>query len=116
MSIKTTSDNVSVVAQAPRKPRTSLGEMVNYYLRMEPHLFKEAVNTQFERIREEREATAEAAKEREKNAPPASSDKLVLYRCPHCLPQLLSVGFVQYVGLGCACWGKREAVPSLVMC
>ncbi|CAL5219382.1 g1204 [Coccomyxa viridis] len=67
---------------APRKPRTSLGEMVNYYLRMEPHLFKEAVNTQFERIREEREATAEAAKEREKNAPPASTDKseLVLYR------------------------------------
>ena len=60
---------------------------MNYYLRMEPHLFKEAVNTQFERIREEREATAEAAREREKNAPPASTDKseLVLYRCPHCL-------------------------------
>lgn len=60
---------------------------MSYYLKMEPHLFKEAVNTQFERIREEREATAEAAREREKNAPPASTDKseLVLYRCPHCL-------------------------------
>ena len=75
--------------------------MVNYYLRMEPHLFKEAVNTQFERIREEREATAAAAKEREKNAPPASSDKsdLVLYRCPHCLPQLSPAGSMQSVGL-----------------
>ena len=75
--------------------------MVNYYLRMEPHLFKEAVNTQFERIREEREATAEAAKEREKNAPPASTDKseLVLYRCPRCLPQLTSAGPIEYIGL-----------------
>ena len=71
-------------AQAPRKPSTSLGEMVNYYLKMEPHLFKEAVNTQFERIKEEREEAAAAAKERQKNAPPASSDKseMVLHRCP----------------------------------
>ena len=68
--------------QAPRKPSTSLGEMVNYYLKMEPHLFKEAVDSQFERIKEEREATLAAAKEREKNAPPANSSKsdLVLYR------------------------------------
>ena len=68
--------------QAPRKPSTSLGEMVNYYLKMEPHLFKEAVNTQFERIKEEREATLAAAKEREKKAPPADANKsdLVLYR------------------------------------
>ena len=87
MHISVISKSIANAAQAPRKPRTSLGEMVNYYLRMEPHLFKEAVNTQFERIREEREATAEAAREREKNAPPASTDKseLVLYRCPHCL-------------------------------
>jgi len=65
--------------------------MVNYYLEMEPHLFKEAVNTQFERIKEEREEAAAAAKERQKNAPPASSDKseMVLYRCPHFLPDHL---------------------------
>ena len=87
-SISTISYSICIAAQAPRKPRTSLGEMVNYYLTMEPHLFKEAVSTQFERIKEEREAAAEAARERQKNAPPASSDKsdLVLYRCPHCLP------------------------------
>lgn len=101
MSIRRLSDDPIIAAQAPRKPRTSLGEMVNYYLKMEPHLFKEAVNTQFERIREEREATAAAAKEREKNAPPASSDKseLVLYRCPLCLPQLSSAGSMQSLGL-----------------
>ena len=58
--------------------------MVNYYLKMEPHLFREAVNNQYERIKEEREATAAAAKERQDSTPAASSDKseLVLYRCP----------------------------------
>ena len=57
--------------------------MVNYYLKMEPHLFREAVNNQYERIKEEREATAAAAKERQDSTPAASSDKseLVLYRC-----------------------------------
>ena len=56
--------------------------MVNYYLKMEPHLFREAVNNQYERIKEEREATAAAAKERQDSTPAASSDKseLVLYR------------------------------------
>jgi hypothetical protein len=56
--------------------------MVNYYLKMEPHLFKEAVHGQFERIRAEREAAAEAAKEKAKNAAAAQADKseLVLYR------------------------------------
>ena len=58
--------------------------MVNYFLKMEPHLFREAVNNQYERIKEEREATAAAAKERQDSTPAASSDKseLVLYRCP----------------------------------
>ena len=66
------------------KPRTSHGEMVNYYLKMEPHLFKEAVQGQFERIREEREAAGAAAKEKEAQMQAAASDKseLVLYRCP----------------------------------
>lgn len=63
------------------KPRTSHGEMVNYYLKMEPHLFKEAVNSQFERIREEREAAVAKAKEKDKNAATANDkSELVLYR------------------------------------
>ncbi|CAK0743020.1 hypothetical protein CVIRNUC_001438 [Coccomyxa viridis] len=76
------SDDTPNTQLAPRKPSTSLGEMVNYYLKMEPHLFREAVNNQYERIKEEREATAAAAKERQDSTPAASSDKseLVLYR------------------------------------
>jgi hypothetical protein len=58
--------------------------MVNYYLKMEPHLFKEAVQTQFQRIQQEREAARAAAQEKEQQAKAAASDKseLVLYRCP----------------------------------
>lgn len=87
--------------QAPRKPSTSLGEMVNYYLKMEPHLFKEAVSTQLERIREEREATAAAAKERQKNAPLAASDsgELVLYKCVQYLQMQCSLPALNRVGL-----------------
>ena len=57
--------------------------MVNYYLKMEPHLFKEAVQTQFERIRDEREAARAAAKEKEAQAKAAAQpdkSELVLYR------------------------------------
>ena len=71
-----------LAGQAPVKPRTSHGEMVNYYLKMEPHLFKEAVQGQFERIQEEREAARAAAEEKEAQVQAAASDKseLVLYR------------------------------------
>ncbi len=63
------------------KPRTSHGEMVNYYLKMEPHLFREAVHGQFERIVQEREAASAAAKAKGNDAA-SGSDKsdLVLYR------------------------------------
>ncbi len=61
------------------EPRTSQGQMVSYYLKMEPHLFRAAVEDQFARIRRERDAAQAAARE----APPAEqTDKgeLVLYR------------------------------------
>lgn len=68
---------------APVKPRTSHGEMVNYYLKMEPHLFREAVHSQFERIKQEREAAAAAAREKEQESKAAGANdksELVLYR------------------------------------
>ncbi len=78
------------------KPRTSHGEMVNYYLKMEPHLFREAVHSQFERIKQEREAAAAAAKEKEKESKAAGANdksELVLYRSA--LPNSLSVGKIK---------------------
>ena len=62
------------------KPRTSHGEMVNYYLKMEPHLFREAVHSQFERIVQEREAAAAAAKAKDNDASASDKGDLVLYR------------------------------------
>ena len=35
--------------------------MAAYYLQMQPHLFREAVSTAFERIKEQRQADAAAA-------------------------------------------------------
>lgn len=37
--------------------------MVMYYLKMEPHLFKEALDEQFKRLKAEKDETAQAAKE-----------------------------------------------------
>lgn len=61
------------------EPRTSHGQMVSYYLKMEPHLFRAAVEDQFARIRAERDAAAAAAKEQAQEAQPEKSE-LVLYR------------------------------------
>ena len=61
------------------EPRTSHGQMVSYYLKMEPHLFRAAVEDQFARIRAERDAAAAAAKEQAPEAQPEKSE-LVLYR------------------------------------
>ncbi len=71
------------------EPRTSQGQMVSYYLKMEPHLFRAAVEDQFARIRRERDAAQAAARE----APPAEqTDKgeLVLYRRARLHSALLS--------------------------
>ena len=61
------------------EPRTSHGQMVSYYLKMEPHLFRAAVEDQFARIRAERDAAAAAAKEQAQDAQSERSE-LVLYR------------------------------------
>lgn len=70
--------------QAPAKPRTPLGEMMSYYLSMEPHLFREALDSQFARLKEEKEARERQMEEREKLGGPAANQAdnadLVLYR------------------------------------
>ncbi|GLI59000.1 hypothetical protein VaNZ11_000823 [Volvox africanus] len=62
---------------APAQPKTPYGEMLQYYLRMEPHLFKTAVDTQLAKLRDEKLRRRE--KEEELSA---SSDgtELALYR------------------------------------
>ncbi|GBF90000.1 hypothetical protein Rsub_02706 [Raphidocelis subcapitata] len=47
---------------APAKPKTPYGEMLQYYLKMQPQLFKAAVEQQLQRLKEERDA---------REAPPA---------------------------------------------
>ena len=42
--------------QAPVKPQTAYGEMLQYYLKMEPQLFKAAVEDQLQKLKAEREA------------------------------------------------------------
>ena len=73
--------------QAPSKPKSPTGEMAAYYLQMQPHLFKEAVESAFQRIKEAREAddaAAAAAEQAEGTSAAAGaaadSADLVLYR------------------------------------
>ena len=60
------------------KVKTAVGKMLDYYLKMEPHLFTPAIDKQLEQLKEEREEKERLAKE----SPPSSQDKseLVLYR------------------------------------
>ncbi|WIA16709.1 hypothetical protein OEZ85_013364 [Tetradesmus obliquus] len=46
---------------APAKPKTPYGEMLQYYLRMEPQLFRAAVDQQLVRMKEEKDAQGAAA-------------------------------------------------------
>lgn len=46
---------------APAKPKTPYGEMLQYYLRMEPQLFRAAVDQQLVRMKEEKDAKDAAA-------------------------------------------------------
>lgn len=48
--------NHVVDPQAPVKPRTAYGEMLQYYLKMEPQLFKAAVEDQLHKLKAERDA------------------------------------------------------------
>lgn len=61
------------------KTRTAVGKMLDYYLRMEPHLFDAAIEEQLTGLQEERERKAKQAGE----SPPSPTDKseMVLYRC-----------------------------------
>ncbi|KAK9820618.1 hypothetical protein WJX72_012335 [[Myrmecia] bisecta] len=65
------------VGLAPAKPKSPVGEMLAYYAKQEPHLFRAAIEEQLLRIRDQREEEKKAAPEA-----PKSTDKseLVLYR------------------------------------
>ncbi|KAL4444366.1 hypothetical protein ABPG75_012103 [Micractinium tetrahymenae] len=75
-------------ALAPSKPKSPTGEMAAYYLQMQPHLFREAVATAFQRIADARaeEARAEQEQADAAAAAAAAGDKaggdaeVVLYR------------------------------------
>lgn len=65
--------------QAPSRPVSAVGEMAAYYLQMQPHLFRAAVETEFERIKKKREAENEGSSETPSDTQPSSSD-IVLFR------------------------------------
>lgn len=75
-------------SQAPAKPKTPYGEMLQYYLRMEPQLFHAAVDQQLQRLKQEKEEKEEAearrSQEEEAGAGPGSPQRsksdLVLYQ------------------------------------
>jgi hypothetical protein len=66
--------------QAPGKPNTPYGEMLQYYLRMEPQLFKTAVEDQLLKIKQDKEARAAGSTE---GSVPAdnTSVELTLSKC-----------------------------------
>lgn len=66
---------------APVEPRTPFGEMLTYYLKMEPQLFKSAVEDQLDRLKEEVEAQ-KAKEEAAKKLQDETTDKseLILYQ------------------------------------
>ena len=76
--------------QAPVKTRTAVGKMLDYYLRMEPHLFDTAIEKQLTELQEEKETKEQQAKE---SPPSTDQSELVLYRYVVCN---LSVLLKQY--------------------
>jgi hypothetical protein len=74
----------TAVPQAPAKPKTPYGEMLQYYLKMEPQLFRAAVDQQLQRLKEEQEAKEEAVRksqeEEESSTVQRSKSDLVLYQ------------------------------------
>ncbi|KAL4420096.1 hypothetical protein ABPG77_000577 [Micractinium sp. CCAP 211/92] len=81
-------DQEPTFALAPSKPKSPTGEMAAYYLQMQPHLFREAVATAFQRIADARAEEARAEKEQAEAAAAAAAAgegergdaDLVLYR------------------------------------
>ena len=64
------------LVQAPVKPQTPMGKMLSYYLKMEPHLFKAALETELTKLKEEREQQAQ-----EQGISVTDSTEVVLYEC-----------------------------------
>jgi hypothetical protein len=75
----------AAAAQAPVKPQSPVGEMLAYYYKAQPHLFKDAIEEQLRRLRDERDErdarqkAAEAEKEQDAAAATSSMD-ITLYK------------------------------------
>lgn len=76
-----TSPNCPVLLQAPAKPKTPYGEMLQYYLKMEPGLFRSAVDDQLQKLKAEKDAQ-EARKQQHADSQEGGQDKaeLTLYK------------------------------------
>ena len=71
--------SMSCALQAPSAPNTPYGEMMAYYLKMEPSLFESAVDTQFNKIMEQRDESKTSTTADESAQQPATeSTDLVL--------------------------------------
>lgn len=71
------------LSMAAAKPKSPVGDMLAYYLKAQPHLFKDAIAEQFTRLKEQREAEAQQSQEADKGSKkPQAADKseMVLYR------------------------------------
>lgn len=51
----------TALPQAPAKPKTAYGQMLQYYLKMQPQLFTAAVEQQLQRLKEEKDAKEASA-------------------------------------------------------
>ena len=75
----------TAAAQAPVKPQSPVGEMLAYYYKAQPHLFKDAIEEQLRRLRDERDdrevrrKAAEAEKMQDAAAATSSMD-ITLYK------------------------------------
>lgn len=76
--------------QAPVKTRTAVGKMLDYYLRMEPHLFDTAMEKQLAELQEEKEKKEQQATD---SPPSTDQSELVLYRLV--LQSLLNICILQ---------------------
>lgn len=63
--------------QAPAQPKTPYGEMLQYYLRMEPHLFRTAVDSELAKLRDEKR---ERRAKEETLAASSDGTELALYK------------------------------------
>jgi len=69
-------------ALTPVKPRTAYGEMLQYYLKMEPELFQSAMEDQLNRLKEEREEKEKKERAIQEAAEKPNKDKteVTLYK------------------------------------